>query len=88
MSDWQPLGKSLVCAAVRRFLLLAGLALATQTPQAGDAFEAVADLRERQYQQGLEIGCSLRIAEALAAQDEVALTELQQRCARLARPPA
>jgi hypothetical protein len=65
---------------VRRLLLLAGFVLALQSPPADDAREAIADLRERQYQTGLQIGCSLRLAEALAAQDETAVVEVQRSC--------
>lgn len=88
MSDWQRLRERLGCAAVRRSIICAGLVLALQTPQADDAREAVADLRERQYQQGLEIGCSLRVITALRAQDETALSELQQGCRPATRSDA
>lgn len=54
------------------------------TPRADEAREVVVDLRERQYRRGLEIGCSRRVVEALAANDEEALGELQQGCS----PPA
>jgi hypothetical protein len=66
---------------VRRLILIAGIALATQTPQVEAARDAVRDFRERQYQAGLRAGCALRTAQALGEQDMAAVRELGRMCA-------
>jgi hypothetical protein len=66
---------------VRRLVLIAGLLVATQSPQVEAARQAVEDFRERQYQTGVRIGCALRTAQALKEQDETELDAVSRRCA-------
>ena len=74
-------------ALVRRLLIIAGIALATQTPQVDAARDAIRDVRERQYQAGFRAGCALRTAEALNEQDMVAVREIGRMCAEVRGRP-